>query len=146
MVKASKHGHSSRKPVSSTCKRTSIGVEERSGGPAQAKAMLSRALQECPTSVALWVEPRASRKTKTKDNPLVVCTFARILWADRVVERARDWFGRATATNPDLGDIWGWWLQETTQDRGAKGSRQSEVCCGGSTSFTNQYGIVLQRM
>jgi pre-mRNA-processing factor 6 len=101
----------------------SIGVEERSGGPAQAKAMLSRALQECSTSgvlwsMALWAEPRASRKTKsvdalrkTKDNPLVVCTVARVLWADRVVERARDWFGRATATDPDLGDIWGWWLK-----------------------------------
>lgn len=101
----------------------SIGVEERSGGPAQAKAMLSRALQECPSSgvlwsLALWAEPRASRKTKsvdalrkTKDNPLVVCTVARVLWADRVIERARDWFGRATATDPDLGDIWGWWLK-----------------------------------
>lgn len=101
----------------------SIGVEERSGGPAQAKAMLSRALQECPSSgvlwsMALWAEPRASRKTKsvdalrkTKDNPLVVCSVARVLWADRVIERARDWFGRATATDPDLGDIWSWWLK-----------------------------------
>ncbi|CAA7262736.1 unnamed protein product [Cyclocybe aegerita] len=101
----------------------SIGVEERSGGAAQAKAMLSRALQECPASgvlwsMALWAEPRASRKTKsvdalrkTKDNPFVVCTVARVLWADRAVERARDWFGRATATDPDLGDIWAWWLK-----------------------------------
>ncbi|KAH9480957.1 Pre-mRNA-splicing factor prp1 [Psilocybe cubensis] len=90
---------------------------------AQAKAMLSRALQECPASgllwsLALWSEPRASRKTKsvdalrkTKDSPLVVCTVARVLWADRMIERARDWFGRATATDPDLGDIWGWWLK-----------------------------------
>lgn len=79
----------------------------------QAKAMLSRALQECPTSgvlwsMALWAEPCASRKTKTRDNPLVVCTVARVLWADRVVEQARDWFGRVTATDPDLGDIWEW--------------------------------------
>ena len=101
----------------------SVGVEERSGGTVQAKAMLSRALQECPSSgllwsMALWAEPRASRKTKsvdalrkTKDHPLVVCTVARVLWADRVIERARDWFGRATATDPDLGDIWAWWLK-----------------------------------
>ncbi|PPQ71171.1 hypothetical protein CVT26_011032 [Gymnopilus dilepis] len=101
----------------------SVGVEERSGGPAQAKAMLSRALQECPTSgvlwsMSLWAEPRASRKTKsvdalrkTKDNPWVVCTVARVLWADRNIERARDWFGRATVADPDLGDIWGWWLK-----------------------------------
>ncbi|KDR68393.1 hypothetical protein GALMADRAFT_78691 [Galerina marginata CBS 339.88] len=101
----------------------SVGVEERSAGAAQAKAMLSRALQECPASgllwsMALWAEPRASRKTKsvdalrkTKDSPLVVCTVARVLWADRMIERARDWFGRATATDPDLGDIWAWWLK-----------------------------------
>ena len=101
----------------------SIGVEERSGGAAQAKTMLSRALQECPSSgllwsMAIWAEPRAARKTKgvdalrkTKDHPLVVCAVARVLWADRVVGRAREWFGRATATDPDLGDIWGWWLK-----------------------------------
>jgi pre-mRNA-processing factor 6 len=101
----------------------SIGVEERSSGPGQTKAMLSRALQECPTSgvlwsMALWAEPRASRKTKsvdalrkTKDSPIIVCTVARVLWADRVIDRAREWFGRATATDPDLGDIWGWWLK-----------------------------------
>jgi pre-mRNA-processing factor 6 len=85
--------------------------------------MLSRALQECPSSgilwsMAIWAEPRAARKTKgvdvlrkTKDHPLVVCAVARVLWADRVVGRAREWFGRATATDPDLGDIWGWWLK-----------------------------------
>ena len=101
----------------------SVRVEERSSGPGQAKAMLSRALQDCPASgvlwsMALWAEPRASRKTKsvdalrkTKDNPLVVCTVARILWADRVIERAREWFNRATATDPDMGDVWGWWLK-----------------------------------
>ena len=101
----------------------SMGVEERSGGAAQAKTMLSRALQECPSSgllwsMAIWAEPRAARKTKgvdalrkTKDHPLVVCAVARVLWADRVVGRAREWFGRATATDPDLGDIWGWWLK-----------------------------------
>ncbi|KAF9485914.1 hypothetical protein BDN70DRAFT_870869 [Pholiota conissans] len=100
-----------------------VGVEERSGGAVQAKAMLARAIQECPSSgllwsMALWAEPRASRKTKsvdalrtTKDSPLVVCTVARVLWADRVVERARDWFGRASVLDPDMGDVWGWWLK-----------------------------------
>ncbi|PPQ84760.1 LOW QUALITY PROTEIN: hypothetical protein CVT25_007539 [Psilocybe cyanescens] len=99
-----------------------VAVEE-CAAVAAAKAMLSRALQECPSSgllwaLALWSELRASRKTKsvdvlrkTKDSPLVVCTVARVLWADRMVERARDWFGRATATDPDLGDVWAWWLK-----------------------------------
>jgi pre-mRNA-processing factor 6 len=68
--------------------------------------------------MAVWAEPRASRKTKgvdalrkTKDSPLVVCTVARVLWADRAIERAREWFARATATDPDLGDVWAWWLK-----------------------------------
>jgi hypothetical protein len=32
---------------------------------------------------------------KTKDHPLVVCAVARVLWADRNIGRARDWFGRS---------------------------------------------------
>jgi len=32
-----------------------------------------------------------------------------------VIERARDWFGRATATVPDLGDVWAWWLKSERQ-------------------------------
>jgi pre-mRNA-processing factor 6 len=64
-------------------------VEARSGaGSVQAKATLSRGLQECPTfgllwSMAVWVEPRASRKTKgvdalrkAKDSALVVYTVS----------------------------------------------------------------------
>ena len=47
----------------------------------------------------------------TRDSPLVVCTVARVLWADRVIERARYWFRRATPTDPDLGDVWAWWLK-----------------------------------
>jgi len=114
----------------------SMGVEERSGGAAQAKTMLSRALQECPSSgllwsMAIWAEPRAARKTKgvdalrkTKDHPLVVCAVARVLWADRVVGRAREWFARATATDPDLGDIWGWWLKFERQ-HGTEAEREA---------------------
>jgi pre-mRNA-processing factor 6 len=115
----------------------SVGVEEHSSGLSQAKAMLSKALQERPTSgllwsLALWAEARASRKTKsvdalrkTKDSPIVVCAVARVLWADRVIERAREWFGRATATDPDRGDIWG--CSRESMARGAEGSSSSPV-------------------
>ena len=48
---------------------------------------------------------------KTRDSPLVVCMVARVLWADRVIERARYWFGRVTPMDPDLGDVWAWWLK-----------------------------------
>ncbi|KAJ6599323.1 PRP1 splicing factor, N-terminal-domain-containing protein [Mycena vulgaris] len=100
-----------------------VGVEERSGGSAQAKAMLARSLQECPTSgllwsMSIWAEPRPMRKArsvdalkKSADNPVIICTVARLFWAERKIEKARQWFGRAVATDPDLGDSWAWWLK-----------------------------------
>ncbi|KAJ6539095.1 PRP1 splicing factor, N-terminal-domain-containing protein [Mycena capillaripes] len=100
-----------------------IGVEERSGGAAQGKAMLARGLQECPTSgllwsMSIWAEPRPMRKArsvdalkKSADNPVIICTVARLFWAERKIEKARQWFGRAVATDPDLGDSWAWWLK-----------------------------------
>jgi len=100
-----------------------VGVEERSGGAAQAKAMLARGLQECPTSgllwsMSIWAESRPMRKAKSvdalkksADNPVIICTVARLFWAERKIEKARQWFGRAVATDMDLGDSWGWWLK-----------------------------------
>ncbi|KIJ13039.1 hypothetical protein PAXINDRAFT_181390 [Paxillus involutus ATCC 200175] len=103
----------------------SVGVEERSGGAAQAKAVLSRGLQECATSgllwsMAIWAEPRPARKSrsvdalkKSKDNAIVTCTVARLFWAERKIEKARQWFSRSVATEQDrvLGDHWAWWLK-----------------------------------
>ncbi|KAI0687857.1 PRP1 splicing factor, N-terminal-domain-containing protein [Cytidiella melzeri] len=100
-----------------------VGVEERSGGAAQAKTVLARGLQECPTSgllwsMAIWAEPRPMRKSrsadalrKAADDPLIICTVARLFWAERKIEKARQWFERAVKVNPDLGDVWGWWLK-----------------------------------
>ncbi|KIP06848.1 hypothetical protein PHLGIDRAFT_72114 [Phlebiopsis gigantea 11061_1 CR5-6] len=100
-----------------------VGVEERSGGAAQAKTVLARGLQDCPTSgllwsMAIWQEPRPTRKSrsadalrKAADDPLIICTVARLFWAERKIEKARQWFERAVNINPDLGDVWGWWLK-----------------------------------
>ncbi|KIJ93573.1 hypothetical protein K443DRAFT_684462 [Laccaria amethystina LaAM-08-1] len=110
-------------PANDTLWAEAVGVEERSGGAAQAKAMLARGLQECPTSgllwsMAIWAEPRPMRKSrsvdalkKSADNPIIICTVARLFWQERKIEKARQWFGRAVATDPDLGDSWGWWLK-----------------------------------
>ena len=109
-----------------------IGVEERaalsstasSQAQVQAKTMLSRALQECPSSGLLWTlaifaEPRPGRKAKSvdalrksSDHPLVVCAVARVFWETRMVEKAREWFGRAVKSEEgkDLGDCWAWWM------------------------------------
>ncbi|CCM03564.1 uncharacterized protein FIBRA_05700 [Fibroporia radiculosa] len=100
-----------------------VGVEERSGGATQAKTVLARGLQECQTSgllwsMTIWAESRPTRKSrsadalrKAADDPLVLCTVARLFWAERKIEKARQWFDRSIAANPDLGDNWGWWLK-----------------------------------
>ncbi|KAM5535001.1 hypothetical protein V8D89_011374 [Ganoderma adspersum] len=104
-----------------------VGVEERSGGAAQAKTVLARGLQECPSSgilwsMAIWTEPRPTRKARSADalrkagnDPWVLCSVARLFWAERKIEQARRWFDRAVAASErpgdTWGDIWAWWLK-----------------------------------
>ncbi|CAG7848729.1 Pre-mRNA-processing factor 6 AltName: Full=Androgen receptor N-terminal domain-transactivating protein 1; Short=ANT-1; AltName: Full=PRP6 homolog; AltName: Full=U5 snRNP-associated 102 kDa protein; Short=U5-102 kDa protein [Serendipita indica DSM 11827] len=101
----------------------SVHLEERAGQPNQAKSNLARALQECPTSGLLWsmavmAEPRPSRRNKSMDalrklgdDPLILCTIARMFWSERSIEKARSWFARAAKADRDIGDIWAWWLK-----------------------------------
>ncbi|THG98949.1 hypothetical protein EW026_g3320 [Hermanssonia centrifuga] len=110
-------------PASDVLWAEAVGVEERSGGTAQAKTVLARGLQECTTSgllwsMAIWAEPRPTRKSrsadalrKAADDPLIISTVARLFWAERKIEKARQWFERAVKINQDLGDVWGWWLK-----------------------------------
>ncbi|KAM0751780.1 hypothetical protein T439DRAFT_324971 [Meredithblackwellia eburnea MCA 4105] len=100
----------------------SVLVEERDNSGA-AKGMLAKALQTIPTSGLLhshsvWNEPRPTRKTRsvdalkhTNNSPVIIVTVARLFWAERKIEKARDWFGKATAVNPDYGDAWAWWYK-----------------------------------
>ncbi|KAH8114391.1 PRP1 splicing factor, N-terminal-domain-containing protein [Phellopilus nigrolimitatus] len=100
-----------------------VGVEERAGSGQQGKAVLARGLQECAGSgllwsMAIWAEPRPTRKARSADalrrcdsDARVICTVARLFWAERKIEKARQWFARAAATDPDQGDAWGWWLR-----------------------------------
>lgn len=83
----------------------------------------STGLQDCPAAgnlwaISIWNEPRPQRKTKsadalkkTGDDPVIIVVIARLFWTERKVERARQWFGRATDANKDLGDSWGWWYK-----------------------------------
>ena len=32
-----------------------------------------------------------------------------MFWAERKIEKARDWFARAVAADQDYGDAWAWW-------------------------------------
>lgn len=68
--------------------------------------------------MAIWAEPRPARKSrsadalrKASDDPLILCTVARLFWSERKIEKARQWFERAISANHDLGDIWAWWLK-----------------------------------
>ncbi len=110
-------------PKSDVLWAEAVSIEERSGASAQAKALLARALQECPGSgllwsLAIWSEARPQRKArsvdalkKCADDPLVICTVARLFWAERKIDKARQWFERAVGASPDMGDAWGWWLK-----------------------------------
>ncbi|KAF8261892.1 hypothetical protein EI94DRAFT_1744919 [Lactarius quietus] len=69
---------------------------------ASAKALLARALQDCPSS-AYYARPQRKARSvdalkKCADDPLVICT-------------ARQWFDRAVAAGPDIGDAWAWWIK-----------------------------------
>ncbi|EGF80860.1 hypothetical protein BATDEDRAFT_29905 [Batrachochytrium dendrobatidis JAM81] len=100
-----------------------IRVEVRAGNAPMAKALLAKSLQDCPTSGLLWseailMEARPQRKARSADalkkcenDPMVVATIARLFWAERKLDKARNWFNRAVKTNPDLGDSWGWWYK-----------------------------------
>ena len=82
--------------------------------------------------MAIWAESRPTRKSrsadalrKSADDPLIICTVARLFWAERKIEKARQWFERAVKINPDLGDVWGWWLKFEKQH----GTAVSGICC-----------------
>ncbi|KAF9519699.1 hypothetical protein BS47DRAFT_1375004 [Hydnum rufescens UP504] len=90
-----------------------VGVEERNTGMQQAKTVMARGLQECPSSGLLW---RARNRLgdalkKSSDDPLVVCTVGRLFWTEGKVEKARVWFQRSVARNGDIGDCWAWWYK-----------------------------------
>lgn len=72
--------------------------------------------------MAIWAEPRPTRKARSADalrkagsDPWVLCSVARLFWAERKIEKARHWFERAVSApeNPSdtWGDIWAWWLK-----------------------------------
>jgi pre-mRNA-processing factor 6 len=77
------------------------------------------AIQECPTSGLLWsesvwMETRQQRKSKavdalkkTNNDPRVIIVTARMFWTERNIPKARSWFEKAVAVNPDLGKSFG---------------------------------------
>ncbi|KAI8976100.1 PRP1 splicing factor, N-terminal-domain-containing protein [Pilobolus umbonatus] len=100
-----------------------IRIEQRNNNMSAAKALAAKALQECPSSGAIWtevifMEARPQRKARSVDalkkcehDPIVVTTVARLFWADRKIEKARNWFQKAIQIDPDQGDSFAWWYK-----------------------------------
>ncbi|KAI6232354.1 PRP6-like protein [Aphelenchoides besseyi] len=95
-----------------------IQLELRAGAKELANTLLARALQECENSGFLWSEaisltPRHSRKTKSADalnkcehDPRVLLAVAKMLWSERRINKAREWFKKVIKLDSDLGDAW----------------------------------------
>lgn len=86
--------------------------------------------------MAIWSEPRPTRKSrsadalrKSADDPLILSTVARLFWAERKIEKARQWFERALTANSDLGDNWGWWLKFERQHGVAVRKHIQQLLC-----------------
>jgi pre-mRNA-processing factor 6 len=96
----------------------SIRLEVKADNKQIAMNLLARALQECPTSGILWaesifMEPKPQRKTKSLDATMkcehdahVLLAVTKLMWSERKIAKARDWFNRTVKLEPDLGDAW----------------------------------------
>jgi pre-mRNA-processing factor 6 len=101
----------------------SVKVEAKSGDASATGKMLSKALQECPKSGLLWayaieLEPRVKRRSKCYDaiqacgeNPYACIAVGRVFWGERELEKAQNWFERAVAADPDVGDAWAYYFK-----------------------------------
>jgi pre-mRNA-processing factor 6 len=111
-------------PKSPELWRELVRVERRVGDLEQAKMVMASALQLMPTSGLLWAEhimhlvPRTQRKSvlteaikKVGDDPILLVTAARLLWKERKLVKALNWFQRALEANPDIGDTWAWFYK-----------------------------------
>lgn len=99
-----------------------IRLERRSGDKKQAESLMAQALQECPSSGALWAEELltcAKERQKSRsidalkacvDDPLVLIAVGRLFERGGRVLKARRRFDRALALNPRLGDGWAYYF------------------------------------
>jgi pre-mRNA-processing factor 6 len=96
----------------------SVRLEVRADKNDVAKALMAKALQECPHSGVLWaesiwLEPRPARKSKSVDahknaegDAYVFNSVAKLFESERKIDKARSWYTKAVKTKPDIGDFW----------------------------------------
>merc|ERR1712187_251709 len=99
-----------------------VEVEMLDGSERLAHHLMSKALQECPTSGIMWakaieLEPKQGQNAKSVDalkkcenDAHVIVSVAKLFWRDGKNAKARKWFNRAVTLNPRLGDAWGAYL------------------------------------
>ena len=96
----------------------SVRIEVEFGSREQALVLMARALQECPASGILWAEAimlenKPQRKAKSLDalkkcehDPHVLLAVSKLFWADRKIQKARNWLTKTVKLEPDFGDAW----------------------------------------
>ena len=82
-------------------------------------------------SAKLWSAGFLSAKyagvaLRSKGDPVLYVTAARIFWYDRKLEKADGWFQKAAILDPDLGDTWAWWYKFLVQ-HGTEEKREGVV-------------------
>jgi pre-mRNA-processing factor 6 len=104
-----------------------VRLEHRNGNESLVQMNLAKALQECPTSGLILaetidMEPAASKKARSKEalkrndkDPRVVAAVAKLFWQERKPDKARSWFARAAALDPDYGDALAYWFKFEVQ-------------------------------
>lgn len=107
-----------RNPCNDVLWLEAIRIEYRAGMKDIAAKMMAKAMQECPSSGNLWaeaifMEPRPGRKSKSFDalkkcehDPRVLLAISKLFWAERKINKAREWFNRTIKTDKDYGDCW----------------------------------------
>ena len=95
-----------------------IRLERRHGNAKLSENLAAKALQECPDAGELWADaiasaPRPARKGKSLEalkrcdnDARVIVAVSALFVAERKHAKARKWFARALALEPDLGDAW----------------------------------------
>eukprot|EP00438_Fugacium_kawagutii_P008197 Skav212249 [mRNA] locus=scaffold999:89849:95775:- [translate_table: standard] len=136
-----------------------VEVELLDGSERLSHHLMSKALQECPTSGILWakaieLEPKQGQNAKSVDalkkcenDAHVIIAVAKLFWRDGKNAKARKWFNRAVTLNPRLGDAWGAYLAFELEN--GTSHEQREARCAGasfrpSTSLLrNSMGILV---
>ena len=103
--------------------------------------MLAKALQENPTSGELWsiaieLESKSTRKAKIVDalkqcdnDPLVIVSVAKLFWKDKKYEKAKKWFERGIALDPNNGDIWAFYWRFLFECEGKESAEEIKKKC-----------------